>query len=85
MNKNFFCKKPFINLYKKNNKNSEIVSQIIYGEKLRLINKKSGWLYVKNTYDNYKGYIENILLWNRAFTQNDVNTYLNEEIRSVNP
>tara|TARA_B100001093_G_scaffold519631_1_gene609561 strand:- start:1714 stop:2472 length:759 start_codon:yes stop_codon:yes gene_type:complete len=62
MNKNFFCKKPFINLYKKNNKNSEIVSQIIYGEKLRLIKKKSGWLYVKNTYDNYKGYIENIQL-----------------------
>ena len=37
--------------------NSEVVSQILYGEKFKVLSKKKNWLQIKTHYDNYIGYI----------------------------
>jgi hypothetical protein len=56
---NFFFKKPFSNIYKKASKKSEVTSQILYGEKFKILSKNKEWIKIKSTFDNYIGYIEN--------------------------
>jgi cell wall-associated NlpC family hydrolase len=56
---NFFYKKPLSNIYKKPSKFSEVTSQIIYGEKFKILSKNKSWLRIKTSYDNYTGYIKN--------------------------
>ena len=36
---------------------SEVTSQLIYGEKLKILSKNKDWLRIKTSYDNYIGYI----------------------------
>ena len=48
----------FVNLYKKQSTNSEVVTQMIYGECFSISQKKSKWLKIKIKEDNYKGYIQ---------------------------
>ena len=55
---NFFCKSPYINLYDKPSYNSKIGSQILYGEKFKILLKKKNFFKVKSSYDNYVGYIK---------------------------
>jgi cell wall-associated NlpC family hydrolase len=59
MKNNFFYKKPLSNIYKKPSKVSEVTSQIIYGEKFKVLSKNKNWLRIKTSYDNYVGYIKN--------------------------
>ena len=59
MKNNFFFKSQFSNIYKKSSKFSEITSQILYGEKFRILSKNKNWLKIKTSFDNYTGYIEN--------------------------
>ena len=59
MKNNFFCKKPISDIYKNSSKNSEVISQIIYGEKFRVLSKNKSWLKIKTSFDNYIGYIKN--------------------------
>ena len=56
MKSNFF-NKPVGNIYLKPISNSEVVSQILYGEKFKVLSKKKNWLQIKTYYDNYIGYI----------------------------
>ena len=58
MHNNFFCKIPYINLYDKPSNNSKVGSQILYGEKFKILLKKKKFLKIKNSYDNYVGYIK---------------------------
>ena len=58
MHSNFFCKSPYINLYDKPSYKSKIASQILYGEKFRILLKKKKFIKVKTSYDNYIGYIK---------------------------
>ena len=46
-----------INVLEKPNKNSNVSSQIIYGEKFKIISKNKNFYKVKNLYDNYTGFI----------------------------
>ena len=55
MKNNYFFIKQFSNIYKKN---SEVISQILYGEKFNILSKNKGWLKIKTSFDNYIGYIE---------------------------
>ena len=55
---NFFCKSPYINLYDKPSYNSKVGSQILYGEKFKILLKKKNFFKVKSSYDNYVGYIK---------------------------
>ena len=59
MKNNYFFKKQFSNIYKKASKNSEVASQIIYGEKFKILSKNKKWIKIKTLFDNYIGYIEN--------------------------
>ena len=57
MKNNYFYKKPLSNIYKKPSEDSEVTSQIIYGEKFKILSKNKSWLRIKTSFDNYIGYI----------------------------
>ena len=59
MKDNYFYKKPLSNIYKKPNAFSEVTSQILYGEKFKIISKNKNWIKIKVSFDNYTGYIKN--------------------------
>ena len=59
MKSNYFYKKPLSNIYKKPNVISEVTSQILYGEKFKIISKNKNWIKIKVLFDNYTGYIRN--------------------------
>ena len=47
-----------INVYNKKNKNSQLVTQLLYGESFKIIKKNNKWIKIKNDLDGYKGFIE---------------------------
>ena len=55
--KNNFFNKPLENINLKPFSNSEVTSQILYGEKFTILSKKKKWVKIKTNYDNYTGYI----------------------------
>ena len=59
MQNSFFYTGQFTNIYKKPSKFSEITSQILYGEKFKIITKNKKWIKIKSSFDNYIGYIKN--------------------------
>ena len=59
MQNNFFCNNPYINLYDRPSINSKISSQIIYGEKFKVLRKVKNFLKIRTSYDRYHGYIKN--------------------------
>ena len=65
MKNNFYNKNTYINLYEKPSYKSKISSQIIYGEKFKILSKKKGWLKIKSAFDKYIGYTKNIKYSNK--------------------
>lgn len=61
---------PVINVYKKNNIKSELVTQLLYGDTFKKIKKVGKWIKIKNDLDGYKGYIKNY-----KFPNNQKNTH----------
>ena len=59
MKNNFFFKSQFSNIYKTSSKLSEVTSQILYGEKFKILSKNKDWIKIKSSFDNYIGYIKN--------------------------
>ena len=59
MKNNHFYKKPLANIYKKPSEVSEVTSQILYGEKFKILSKNKNWIKIKLSFDNYIGYIKN--------------------------
>ena len=53
-----FLKSSLANIHSKPSSNSEILSQILHGEKFRILNNKKNWIKIKTNYDNYIGYIK---------------------------
>ena len=58
--KNNFLNKSVANIYFKPSPNSEVVSQILYGEKFKILLKRKNYIKIKTHYDNYIGYIKNV-------------------------
>ena len=58
MKNNHFYKGPLSNIYKKPSKISEVTSQIMYGEKFKILSKSKNWIKIKVSFDNYIGYIK---------------------------
>ena len=58
MQNSFYCKSPFINLYDRPSSNSKIGSQMLYGEKFKVIKKEKKYFKIRTKYDNYIGYIK---------------------------
>jgi len=48
-----------VDIYEEPKINSKLSSQMIYGEKFKIIKKSNNWLKIKTNYDNYTGYIKN--------------------------
>ena len=61
---------PFINVYKKKNLKSEVVTQILYGETFEKIKKDKLWLKIKIDSDGYVGFVKN-----KNFPSDDKNTH----------
>ena len=59
MQNNFYFINNYSNIYKKPSKKSEVTSQIIYGEKFKILSKNKNWIKIKTLFDNYKGFIKN--------------------------
>ena len=60
MQNNFYFIGHFSNIYRKPSKKSEVISQIIYGEKFKILIKNKNWIKIKTLFDNYKGFIKNL-------------------------
>ena len=58
MKNNFYFKEPFLNIYKLPNIRSELTSQILYGERFKILSKRKGWIKIKSLYDRYTGFIK---------------------------
>ena len=58
MKNNFFYKKALSNIYKKPSKVSGVTSQILYGEKFKILSKNKNWIKIKISFDNYIGFIK---------------------------
>jgi len=61
---------PVINVYKKNNIKSGVVTQLLYGDTFKKIKESGSWFKIKNDSDNYKGYIKK-----NNFPSNQKNTH----------
>ena len=57
--KNKFFNKSIGNINSEPFLNSEVTSQILYGEKFKILSKNKGWVKIKTKYDNYTGFIKN--------------------------
>jgi len=62
--------KSVINVYKKNNIKSGVVTQLLYGENFKKIQNKGSWIKIKNDSDNYQGFIKK-----KKFPANHKNTH----------
>ena len=58
--KNNFIKSPVVNIHSKPLNNSEVTSQILYGEKFKILSKNKKWFKIKTNFDNYIGYIKQV-------------------------
>ena len=63
--KNNFFSSSLANIYSKPSSKSEVMSQILYGEKFRILNKKKGWVKIRTNYDNYIGFIKKDNFYNK--------------------
>ena len=59
-----------INVHKKKNIKSEVVTQLLYGDTFKKLKKIGVWLKIKNDKDNYIGYIKD-----KNFSPNQINTH----------
>ena len=59
MKNKFYYNRPLSNLHLKPSGKSEVISQIIYGEKFSILKKNKEWIKIKLNFDNYIGYIKN--------------------------
>ena len=57
MKSNFFSSSK-ANIYSKPSSKSEVMSQILYGEKFKILDKKNDWVKIRTNYDNYIGFIK---------------------------
>ena len=60
MQNNYYCKKKVINILETPKRNSNISSQLIYGEKYKILKYGKKYLKIKTSYDRYTGYIKPI-------------------------
>ncbi len=59
MKSNYYSTYSCINIYEQPSINSKISSQIIYGEKFKVLRKIKSFLKIRTSYDRYIGYIKN--------------------------
>ena len=60
MQNSLFLKEPSVNILEEPIKNSNLSSQLIYGEKFKIIGKKNNYFKIKSSHDKYSGFIKKI-------------------------
>ncbi len=65
MQNNYYSTYSCVNIYERPSINSKISSQIIYGEKFKVLKKVKNFLKIRTSYDRYHGYIKNKKLINK--------------------
>ena len=55
--KNNFYNKSLGNIYSRPYTNSEVTTQILYGDKFIILSKNKNWIKIKTSFDKYTGYI----------------------------
>ena len=58
MKNRYFCRSPYLNVYETATTKSNLSSQILYGEKFQILQKKKNFLKVRTIYDKYVGFIK---------------------------
>ena len=58
MQNSFFCSNSYLNVYELASKNSNISTQLLYGEKFRVIKRNKKFLKIKTDFDHYVGFIK---------------------------
>ena len=58
MQNRYFCRNSYLNVYELASKKSNISTQLLYGEKFKVIKKIKDFLKIKTDFDNYTGYIK---------------------------
>ena len=56
--KNNFFNSSLGNINSAPSSNSEVLSQILYGEKFQILTRTNNWVKIKTSYDNYVGFIK---------------------------
>ena len=77
MKNSFFCKVLCLNIYEQASRTSKISSQLLYGEKFRIIKNKKKFYKIKTNFDNYIGYINS-----SKFTDNFKGTHKVSTLKS---
>jgi len=77
----------FINVHKKANIKSEVVTQLLYGDTFKILKKKGSWLKIINNLDHYKGFVKKrYFLSNQKYTHKvfklNANLYLKPNLKS---
>ena len=75
--KNNFFNYSVANIYSKPSYNSDVSSQILYGEKFKILSKKKSWIKIKTSFDNYVGFIKK-----NKFNQNFTPTHKIYKLKS---
>lgn len=65
---------PIIPLRVAPSEQSEMVSQLLFGEQIQIIKEQNKWLYIKNIADEYQGWISSNCLNENHFTTQPKNT-----------
>ena len=73
MQNNFFCKNQYLSLYERPSFKSKVSSQILYGEKFKILAKKKDWIKIKTSFDNYVGYIKKKSFSKKFFPTHKIN------------
>ena len=73
-----------INIYEEPKTKSKLSSQILYGEKFKIIYKKNNWLKIKTSYDNYVGYIKKKKFPTKSNPTLKVNSLKSEIFKKIN-
>ena len=82
--KNNFLNSPVANINSKPSLNSEISSQILYGEKFKILSKKNNWVKIKTSFDNYIGYIKKDKFYEKFVPTNKVYKIKSKIFKKIN-
>ena len=58
MQNSYFCSNSYLNVYELASKNSNISTQLLYGEKFKVIKRNKNFLKIKTDFDHYVGFIK---------------------------
>ena len=74
MKNKFFYKNKLTNIYERSSIRSPMSSQILYGERFKILSKSKGWLKIKTSFDKILGQISSLVFfvdlveeWSQAY------------------